>query len=272
MNILDAFLLLILGLGVGLPASMLGLGGGFLLVPALILLFHLPTQNVIAISLVAMFGTSLSATLAYLRQRRIDYKLSILYDVLDIPGVIVGAYLTTIIPSNILSGICGLFIASISILLLKFGGASSLAVRKAKANRGWRRKLVDSSNRKFEYAIISPALALVSSFLSGLVAGLAGLGGGIVDTSTMILLGVPPHIAAASSELAMTFTNGIGVLAHGILQNILPEYAVPLTIGTVIGAQMGSSVAKHVEEKYLRRILAAIALILGLRLTLFLLP
>ena len=55
----------------------------------------------------------------------------------------------------------------------------------------------------------------------------------------MILLGVPPHIACASSEFAMAVTNGVGVVAHGLLNNILVEYALPVTIGTVIGGSGG---------------------------------
>lgn len=104
------FVLLMLGFIVGLPASMCGLGGGFILVPTLILVFNLSPQNAIAISLVAMCGTTISATLGYIKQKRVDYKLALLYDIFDIPGVVVGAYLTTILPKNLLIGLCGFFI------------------------------------------------------------------------------------------------------------------------------------------------------------------
>lgn len=102
----------------------------------------------------------------------------------------------------------------------------------------------------------------------GVITGLAGLGGGITDTSTMILLGVPPPIAAASSEFAMAVTNGAGVVAHGLLRNILIEFALPMTIGTVIGAQIGCSLAKRVRANTLRKALTIIAFFSGLRLVL----
>ena len=82
----------------------------------------------------------------------------------------------------------------------------------------------------------------------------------------MILLGIPTHIAVASSEFAMAVTNGVGVVAHGLLNNILVEYALPITIGTFIGAQVGCSLAKRVKGKAIRRILPLIAVIAGLRL------
>jgi len=264
------FVLLMLGIIVGLPASMCGLGGGFILVPTLILVFNLSPQNAIAISLVAMCGTTISAALGYIKQKRVDYKLALLYDVFDIPGVIVGAYLTTILPKNLLIGLCGFFILFLSLLMLR-----NLRTRKTSKNEesdmtcnGWGRKVSDSMNQVFEYKIRRPSLIVISSLLSGLVTGLVGLGGGITDTTTMILLGIPSHIAIASSEFAMALTNGAGVITHGFLQNISIGYAIPITIGTILGAQVGVLLAKRTKQKTLKRILPVVSLLFSIRLIL----
>jgi len=264
------FVLLMLGIIVGLPASMCGLGGGFILVPTLILVFNLSPQNAIAISLVAMCGTTISAALGYIKQKRVDYKLALLYDVFDIPGVIVGAYLTTILPKNLLIGLCGFFILFLSLLMLR-----NLRTRKTSKNEeldmacnGWGRKVSDSMNQVFEYKIRRPSLIVISSLLSGLVTGLVGLGGGITDTTTMILLGIPSHIAIASSEFAMALTNGAGVITHGFLQNISIGYALPITIGTILGAQVGVLLAKRTKQKTLKRILPVVSLLFSIRLIL----
>jgi hypothetical protein len=262
-----------LGFIVGLPASMVGLGGGFLIVPMLILIFGLPAQRAVAVSLLAMSGTTISAAVGYIRQKRVDYKLALLYDVLDVPGVVFGAYLTRFFPSNVLTGVCGLFVMSIALLLVRNQETVATETSKVEvtASKGWRRKLRDSSGREFDYVIRRPSLALISSFSSGFVTGLSGLGGGITDTVTMVLLGVPPHVAVASSEVAMALTNGAGVVAHGFLANLLLDYAVPMTIGTVVGAQLGSSLSRRVRAKALRKILSLIAFLLGFRLILFVL-
>ncbi len=265
------FVLLMLGFIVGLPASMCGLGGGFILVPTLILVFNLPPQSAIAISLVAMCGTTISASIGYIKQKRVDYKLALLYDVFDIPGVIVGAYLTTILPKNLLIGICGFFILFLSLFMLRNLRKRSFSTKNKESDmtcNGWGRKLSDSMNKVFEYKIRRPGLIMVSSLLSGLVTGLAGLGGGITDTTTMMLLGVPAHIAVASSEFAMALTNGAGVITHGFFQNISIEYALPITIGTIIGAQVGVLLAKRTNQKTLKLILSAVALLFSIRLIL----
>ena len=268
MNIVEAILVLVIGFIVGVPSSMVGLGGGFIIVPVLILFFRLPAQNAIAVSLVAICGTTFSSTLGYIRQRRVDYKLGLLYDVLDVPGVALGAYITTLLPQNVLAGICGVFIIAISLLVIRNKESSSSEEKPEanKANTVWTRNKIDLWGKAFKYTLRSPHLALVSSFLGGLMTGLSGLGGGITDVSTMMLLGIPPHIAVASSEFAMAVTNGVGVVAHGLLNNILVEYAIPITIGTVIGAQVGCSLAKRVKGKAIRRILSLIAFLAGLRL------
>ena len=269
MSPFDALLLFILGFAVSLPASMAGLGGGFIMVPILIVLFGLPPQRAVAISLMAMCGTSISATVGYVRQRRVDYLLGLVYDILDIPGVIVGAYLTTILPSDLLTAIVGILIMFMAILLFT-RSKNSFPAENGKSkplSKGWKRKRVDSTGTVFKYVISNPALILLSSFAGGLVSGMCGLGGGITDTSTMILLGVPPHIAVASSEFAMTLTSLTGTFAHEFLNNLLIDYAIPVTVGTVIGAQAGSSLAKRVKGKTLRKILSIIGFLAGIRLT-----
>jgi uncharacterized membrane protein YfcA len=269
LDLINTFLLLAIGLIIATPASMVGLGGGILIVPVLIVL-GVPAQNAVAISLVAMCGTTISASVGYIRHGRVDYKLSLLYDILDIPGVAVGAYMTSILPKNVLAGICGIFVMAMSVLLMR-NKMRTLSVQSELSNKqGWKTKKVDSSNQTFEYAIRKPSLALASSFLSGFVGGLAGLGGGITDTTTMILLGVPPHIAVASSEFAMALTNGAGVVAHGLLQNILWDYAIPLTVGTFVGAQIGVLACRRVKAQTLTKILVIIAFFMGIRLVLLL--
>jgi len=265
------FVLLMLGFIVGLPASMCGLGGGFILVPTLILVFNLSPQNAIAISLVAMCGTTVSATLGYIKQKRVDYKLALLYDIFDIPGVVVGAYLTTILPKNLLIGLCGFFILFLSLLMLRTLRARKLSTKNKETDTtciGWERKVSDSMNKVFEYKIRRPSLIVISSLMSGLVTGLVGLGGGITDTTTMMLLGIPSHIAIASSEFAMALTNGAGVITHGFLQNISIGYAIPITIGTILGAQVGVLVAKRTKQKTLKMILSVVSLLFSIRLIL----
>jgi uncharacterized membrane protein YfcA len=272
MNLIEALLVFVLGFAVGVPSSMVGLGGGIIIVPALIMLFQIPAKNAVAISLVAILGTTVSSTIGYIKHQQIDYKLGLLYDILDVPGIILGAYITTFLPENILAGVCGAFILFITIILLRSKRKPKCACEQIPGESGtreWIRNGIDHKGRAVTYAISNPFLALTSSFVGGLITGLAGLGGGITDVSSMILLGIPTHIAVATSEFAMAITNGVGVVTHGLLNNLLLEYAIPLTIGTVIGAQIGCVLAKRVKGKTIRKLIAVIAIVSALRLIYF---
>jgi uncharacterized membrane protein YfcA len=271
MNVIEVLLIFVLGFAVGVPSSMVGLGGGIMIVPALIILFQVPAQNAIAISLVAILGTTVSSTIGYIRHKQVDYKLGLLYDILDVPGIVIGAYITTFLPENILVGIVGAFILFITILLIrsKRKPESPISIPGESGTREWIRNRIDNKGRAVTYALSNPFLALTSSFVGGIITGLAGLGGGITDVSTMILLGIPTHMAVASSEFAMAITNGVGVVTHGLLNNLLLEYAIPITIGTVIGAQLGCILAKRIKGKTIRTILTVIAILSALRLIYF---
>jgi uncharacterized membrane protein YfcA len=274
MGIIEIVLLFVFGVAIGLPASLAGVGGGFLIMPVLIFFFGLSAQNAVAVSIAAILGTTISSTLVYLKQRRVDFLLALLYDVFDVPGVIVGAYLASLITSSMLTGLVGVFIISLSILLIvrKEPALDKPKISDARGSilkKGLRRKKIDSNGKTFSYKIKRPVLIFLSSFAGGLVTGFAGLGGGITDTSTMILLGVPAHIAVASSEFAMALTNGAGLLAHSILDNLLIEYAIPLTMGTMVGAQIGAILCKFVKGATIRKVLTILAFIAGIRLLLF---
>lgn len=119
MDIFVVLLLTLFSLVVGIVASMIGLGGGFLIVPMLVLGFGLPAQKAVGTSLMAITFTSLSSTIGYAMQRRIDYQMDVWLDVLDIPGVAIGAYITTLLSSNLLTSIFGAFLVSVAFFMIR---------------------------------------------------------------------------------------------------------------------------------------------------------
>ncbi|MHA1386160.1 MAG: sulfite exporter TauE/SafE family protein [Candidatus Helarchaeota archaeon] len=237
-------ILLIVGFLVAIPTSMVGLGGGVLFTPILIIFFNFHPNNAIAISLMAMLGNTVSCSVSYIIQKRINYKIAIIYDLADLPGVLIGAWLTVILPYNIMVGIISVTLYFMGAILLK---------KIFEKN-----SLINNNNTNYEYEFKKSHFyyALISSFFSGLIAGLVGIGGGTADTTTMILLGLPPHIAGPTSEFSMAFTNIIAVIIHGLLGNILWDYAIPITIGAILGGQIGAHYSKRVNPRILVTVFA----------------
>ena len=266
---LDYLILILIGIAIASVVSMVGLGGGIFFLPLLILVFHVEPQYAVGTSIFTMILTNFSATIGFWKRKKVDWKLALIYDVFDIPGIILGAWITTQITGRILAIICG-----IALLLL---GISVVHKSRQKQEQtkpiGQTDKPSDPVNQKpivIDYSQTwkgkNLKWVIISSFLSGLITGLVGIGGGTVDTTSMILLGVPAPMAAGSTQLAMLLTNIFGGATHAYYGNVLWVYAIPMGIGALIGAQIGSHYATKIRPEILRLLLGMIAIFTGIRL------
>jgi len=236
--------LLIIGLLVGIFASLLGLGGGVLLVPMLVLGFSLTTHNAVSTSLVAAFATASSATLEYARQKHIIFKLGLLTIAATIPGAFIGAEISQYFSSGMLAAIFSVIVICLGFtMLFKHEGGSGSA---------------PSNTKRLAYGRSLNLLASFSLFFSvGFVAGLLGIGGGILVVPLYnVLLGVGIYYAVATSTFTVIFTSLAGLLRHYTLGYLLLEYALPVTIGVVVGAQLGPRLNKMLNTILLRKIFA----------------
>ncbi|MFN4133966.1 MAG: sulfite exporter TauE/SafE family protein, partial [Candidatus Hadarchaeales archaeon] len=245
-------LLLPIGFLIAVLYSMIGLGGGSIFVPLLVLAFGLQTQKAIGTSLFAITFMTIAATMGYAAQKRINYKVGLLLDTLDVPGAALGAYFTTLVASSILGGMFGAVLLVIAGLLF------------------FQKK---SERRATKFAVTHKVIGscLLGSLLSGVVSGMFGIGGGVVDETVMIfLLGMSIHTSAGTAMFGMAITTVAALLPHWFLGNVLPDYAVPLAIGCMLGAPVGSFFSAKIKAVILRRILGVV--LVGIAFRMLLLP
>jgi len=110
--------LVVVGLGIGIFGTLIGAGGGFILMPLLLIVY--PQENpelLTSISLAVVFFNALSGTVAYARMKRIDYRSGILFSLATVPGAILGALSTSYIPRRTFNVIFGLALISASLFL-----------------------------------------------------------------------------------------------------------------------------------------------------------
>jgi len=240
-----------LGLLIAAIFSMVGLGGGTIFVPMLVLVFGLPTQKAIGVSLFAIMFMTISATVAYAIQKKINYKVGLLLDTLDVPGAVLGAYITTLIASVWLAGIFGGLLIAIAAYMI------------------WKKNSKADSRKKFDFSRRVVFVCLLGSLASGIASGMLGIGGGVIDETVMILLlGMSLHMSAGTAMFGMAITTIAAVIPHWLLGNIMLDYAVPLVIGCVFGAQLGPFLSKHTSASTLRKILGAILVLISIRMLL----
>jgi len=256
---------------IGIIAAMLGIGGGVFMVPILVLLpwYNLDPAIASGTSLAAIIFTSLSSTFRYRKQKRIDYLLGLALASTTIPGAFLGSYTKSIIETWILGLIFAIFLIFVSIRM--FIGKRRENKRKnsaGKTSSGKKRRIIDSYGEIFTYSVnfwAAPFLGFVGGFCSGLL----GIGGGSVLVPAMnMALGVPIHVAVATSMFIMIFTSISGTLTNIWLKQIRFDYALLLAAGIIFGAQFGAHYAAKVSARNLRRMFAVVLLFASVRMIL----
>ena len=265
---IEFLLLPFLGVLIGIVAAMLGIGGGVFTVPLLTLLplYAFPTTQAVGTSLATIIFTSLASTANYSRRKRIDRTTGLILAAATIPGAWVGAYSSSIIEERMLGLIFGFFLIFVALrMIFKFG---FLSLQRLSTGRGVQRRIVDSDGSVFEYDA-NVRLGLALSFFGGFASGLLGIGGGAVLVPIMTLtMCIPIHVTVATSMFIMVFTSMSGVVQHFLSGNVRFEYALPLALGTVFGAQLGAHVSKKVSAGRLRRIFGVVLVFVSVRMIL----
>ena len=250
----DALWLLPLGFVVGAFGTLIGAGGGFILVPVLLLLYPDEAPGTItSISLIAVFFNALSGSLVYARAKTIDYKTGVTFAIAAIPGSIFGAIATANIKRQRFDLLFGVLLSILSVLLLirpgrKSGGGESQRSRT---------EIPRLSSLKLALgAALSTGLGFLSSFL--------GIGAGFIYVPAFIyILDFPVHTATATSLFTLAIMSFTGAATHlfaGLLHHGM-NLALLLTPGVVFGAQLGARLSRRIHADW---ILHALALTLGL--------
>jgi len=243
--------LLVIGFIVGAIGTLIGAGGGFLLVPVLLLLNpHFAADTVAGISLAVVFFNAASGTMAYARMRRIDYKAGTIFAIAALPGAVLGAYTTSQIPRRVFDGIFGFLLVAAAVYLVATAGHKTEESHSGNYNL-W--------------------LGVVISAGVGFVSSLLGIGGGIIHVPALThALNFPVHTATATSHFVLSITALVATLIHlknGALNGQL-HTIVWLSIGAVAGAQAGAKLSNRIGGPWILRSLAIGLGLAGIRIVL----
>jgi len=268
MSLLAAVLLVGLGLVVGAFGTIIGVGGGFILVPALLLIYPDDDPAIItSISLAVVFFNALSGSLGYARLRRIDYRTGLAFALATLPGAIVGAAATNWLPRQAFDVIFGLLLIAVSIYMATRPGAKggrSLGGLRPSAQR----TLTDSDGVTYVYSF-NRRLGITISFFVGFVASFLGLGGGVMQVPVMVgLLSFPAHVATATSHFILVFTALTGTVVHIVDGSLAEGWArmIALAVGVVAGAQIGAGLSGRLPGAVIFRLLAGALFVVAIRL------
>jgi len=260
-------LLAAIGLFIGAFGTLIGVAGGFILIP--ILLFMYPDETpatITSITLTVAFFNALSGSIAYSRMKRIDYRSGLLFALTAVPGAIVGAFVVNYLSRSVFQYIFGAILLVISIYIMarpdkKLSGAFLLKWQTS-------RSITDRQQNVHNYAYNLP-LGMTIAFFVGVVAGLLGIGGGIIHVPALTqILGFPAHIATATSHFVVAITTFSAIDTHLVRGTFTSDIgrAMVLSAGAVIGAQFGARLSQRVSGVLIIRLLAGGLAVVALRL------
>ncbi|MBK9419525.1 MAG: sulfite exporter TauE/SafE family protein [Flavobacteriales bacterium] len=267
MDTIHIALYILLGFGVGVLGTLIGAGGGFILLPVLLLLFpDLKPDVLTSISLTVVFINAASGSLAYSRLKRIDYRSGVILALATLPGAIIGAYTTQYIPRKAFDIVLGVVLLAVAaILLLKPGyQAKALAFQDHRAHR----TITYREGTTYSYSF-NMVTGVAVSFVVGFVSSLLGIGGGIIHVPFLAtVLHFPVPIATATSHFILSIMALAGTAAHIAQGNLTLGWPYVITIGagTVVGAQVGAWASHRIKPAWIIRTLAIALFLVGFRL------
>jgi uncharacterized protein len=266
---MEWIVLILIGIAGSSLGSLIGLGGGIVIVPSLLFLGSLSAfgyispQTAVGTSLFTMIFTGLSSTLAYMKHKTVDYKSGLIFLIGSGPGSILGAWVTEILNLKSFNLFFGIFILFVSCILLLKDKLKPIPYRR---DKGILRSFTDNSGKVFEYGF-NPVMGVVIAFIVGFLSGILGVGGGSLMVPTMILLFFfPPHVATATSMFMILPTSILSSITHITLGNVDWLLALALVPGAWIGAQVGVYLNIKLKSKTIVLLLRTILIIVGIRL------
>src|SRR5581483_4080100 len=204
------------GFVIGAYGTLIGAGGGFVLVPLLLLVYPTESPEIItSISLAVVFFNALSGSAAYARSGRIDYQSGLLFALATIPGAILGALSTAYVPRRTFDIVLGvLMVAGAAFLLRRPHGGEGYRTREGKLDHGRMVTLTEANGTVHTFSY-SPGVGVGWSVVVGYLASLVGIGGGILHVPALVRwLNFPVHVATATSHFVQAIMALTGTLVH----------------------------------------------------------
>ncbi|AJY74388.1 sulfite exporter TauE/SafE family protein [Paenibacillus beijingensis] len=264
---LEWIIMVLVGVVASVYGSLVGLGGGIIIVPVLLLLGQnltghiIPEATAVGTSLAVLIVTALASTLSYMKRKRVDFKSAWLLFITSGPGAMVGSALTSRFHGGWFQISFGAFMLLMALLLI-------FRDRLKPVTRQWpiQRTMTDSDGGSYTYGYGAATLLSIGFFV-GLVSGLFGIGGGSLFVPAMVILfRFPPHVATATSMFVIFLSAILGSSVHAAMGEVEWLLFAALAPGAWVGGKLGAYLAMRMKGGTILWVLRITLLLLAGRL------
>ena len=269
--ILEIFIAAIMA---GLIGSLVGLGGGVLIVPLLTIAFGLDIRLAIGASIVSVIATSSGAAAAYVRDHLTNVRVGMTLELATSIGAVTGAFVAAYLNARVLFFLFGIIlIFSILPMVKKLGENIPKGVVNDRIST--QLKLAStypdrSSGTMAAYNVTNVPLGFGMMYIAGIVSGLLGIGSGALKVLAMdTAMHLPMKVSSATSNFMIGVTAAASSGIYFWRGDVIPVIAAPVAIGVLIGATAGAKMLVRFQNQTVRKlflpVLAAVAIEMLLR-------
>ncbi len=234
------------GVAAGYLSGLLGIGAGVLLVPASIFLLGVDFMEAKALSLFVIMCVSPVGMLRHHSHGNLHPKTGIKLGVPGVIGSLIGVYVAEMLETSILKLIFGLLLFYISFRMVNGGKNVDIDLDVNEAYK---------LNGKYLPAV---------GFFGGFMAGLLGIGGGVIMVPSLVFLSYPMHSAIANSLMVVFMNSTTATMAHAYTGDLVIMQAIPMTIGAVISVRKGADKSVSIDKQRLRKIFGYFLILMGI--------
>ncbi len=263
--------LALISIAAGVLGSLVGLGGGVVIVPVLTVLYHIDIRLAIGASIVSVIATSSGAAAAYVREKMTNLRAGMFLEIATTTGAVSGAYLTTVLPTRMLFALFGVVIGySAFATFRKRHKAEPLDVSNDRIANYFdlHGSYYDQAEkREISYKVVGTKPGLALMYVAGLVSALLGIGSGALKVPAMdVALHLPMKVSSATSNFMIGVTAAASAGVYFARGQIDPVIAAPVAAGVLLGATFGAKVLGRVTSKSVRLVFVVVLGVIALEM------
>ncbi|MHB1508543.1 MAG: sulfite exporter TauE/SafE family protein [Acidimicrobiales bacterium] len=263
--------LALISVAAGVLGSLVGLGGGVVIVPVLTVLYHIDIRLAIGASIVSVIATSSGAAAAYVREKMTNLRAGMFLEIATTTGAVSGAYLTTVLPTRTLFALFGVVIGYSALATFrKRHKAEPLEVSNDRIANYFdlHGSYYDQAEkREISYKVVGTKPGLALMYVAGLVSALLGIGSGALKVPAMdVAMHLPMKVSSATSNFMIGVTAAASAGVYFARGQIDPVIAAPVAAGVLLGATFGAKVLGRVTSKSVRLVFVVVLGVIALEM------
>ncbi|TKC07278.1 sulfite exporter TauE/SafE family protein [Pedobacter frigoris] len=252
----------------GLVGSLTGLGGGVIIIPLLTLGLGVDIHYAIGASIISVIATSSGSAAAYVKEGITNIRIGMFLEIATTVSAIIGAVVTVFIDPGYIAVIFG--------LILLFSAAMMVRKKIDRSDNDTSGKLAlflklngtyPTEDGVKKYAVHNVLGGFLMMFIAGIISGLLGIGSGALKVIAMDnIMRIPFKVSTTTSNFMMGVTAAASAIVYLHRGQIDPGIAMPVTIGVLVGATIGSKILVRTKTDKLKVVFAVVVTFLALQM------